>query len=150
MVGSSLAAVFAVAAVVGAAAAVAAWRRRAGHPAAAALALMMAGSAAWSGADALLQADLPLELRRSLLVPALLAGVCGFVVGLCGLPRLLADPTWRPSRRLGWLLLVEPLSIVVTAALPQTAGLVYDQVSLSAPAGDVRLAGGPLFAVHSV
>jgi diguanylate cyclase (GGDEF)-like protein len=136
---------FAVAAVVAAVTGLGSWRRREGNPAAGALAVIMGAIAVWSADDAVVLAASSPELRRVLLAVQL-AAVGVAVLGLVALPRLLADPSWRPGRY-AWWLAAEPLAIVPLAALPATAGLVYHQDLIT---GDrLRLAGGPLFAVHT-
>jgi diguanylate cyclase (GGDEF)-like protein len=145
---SLLADVFALAALVALITAVVAWRRRRGNPAALALAGVMVGIAVWSLADGVLVAAVPHDVRRAAL-PVVLVGVGVAVLGLAALPRALADPSWRPRRRTVFLLLIEPVAIVVATALPVTFPYVYGGTGLDAPAGQVRTVVGPLFQAHS-
>src|SRR3954470_10579276 len=138
--------VFAVATLIAAVTAVGSWRRRAANPAAAALAVIMVGITCWSGIDTILMASSSVGLRRPLLAVQL-AAVSVAIFGLVALPRLLADPSWRPGRRTWWLL-AEPLVIVPTAAVPATAHLVYDQRLIAAE--PMRLVSGPVFQAHAV
>lgn len=140
-----LQAMFAVAAVVAAVTALGSWRRRTGNPAAGALGVIMAAIAVWSADDVVVLAVRSTEPRR-LLLALQLAAVGIAVLGLAAMPRLLADPSWRPARKAWWLVL-EPLAMVPLAALPATAGLVYDQDLMNGE--PVRLAGGPLFGLHT-
>ena len=124
------------------------WQRRHGNSAATCLALVMAGIAVWSVADGVLLADVAAAVRRAA-QPVVFLGVGAAVIGLWSLPRALADPAWRPTRRLCAVLLVEPLTIVTLTALPATWPWVYGGTDLSAPAGEVALVVGPLFLAHA-
>jgi diguanylate cyclase (GGDEF)-like protein len=137
--------VFAVASLIAAVTAAGSWSRRRRNPAARALAVIMAGIAGWSGIDATLMGGASVALRRPLLAVQFVF-VSLAVLGLLALPRLLADPTWRPGRR-SWWLLAEPLAIVPVAAIPATAHLVYDQRLIAAQ--PMRLASGPAFEAHT-
>lgn len=124
------------------------WQRRHGNSAATCLALVMVGIAVWSAADAVLLADVGAGLRRAS-QPVVFVGVGAAVIGLWCLPRALADPSWRPSRRLCAALLVEPLTITALTIAPATWPWVYGGTDLSAPAGQVALVVGPLFLAHA-
>src|SRR4051794_19160455 len=137
--------VFAVASLIAAVTAAVSWSRRRRNPAARSLAVIMAGIAGWSGIDATLMGGASVALRRPLLAGQFVF-VSLAVLGLLALPRLLADPTWRPGRR-SWWLLAEPLAIVPVAAIPATAHLVYDQRLIAAQ--PMRLASGPAFEAHT-
>src|SRR4051794_18953575 len=106
----------------------------------------MLGIAVWSAVDVALMAGGPAGLRQYL-VALMLAGVSAALLGLTALPRVLADPTWRPRRGMLWLL-VEPALVVLAAVLPQTAPRVFDQALLAAD--PARLSAGPLFLAHTL
>ena len=143
-----LTAVFVLAVLVSLAVAWLSWQRRDENSAATCLALVMVGIAVWSSADGVLLADVGATVRR-LAKDVVFVGVGTAVIGLWSLPRALADPAWRPSRRLCALLLVEPLTIVTLTVLPATWPWVYGGTDLSAPAGHVALVVGPLFLAHA-
>ncbi|MGY1652201.1 histidine kinase N-terminal 7TM domain-containing diguanylate cyclase [Geodermatophilus sp. SYSU D01119] len=140
--------VFACAALVATCTGLLAWRRRSRTPAATALAVTMSGVATWSTADALVY-SLGTETAQRLYPPVLLASVGLVVVGTWVLARTVADPSWRPARRTALLLAVEPLCLVVAAALPDTRDLVMADLGAGDGAGESRVTFGPLFLAHT-
>ncbi|WP_336027505.1 histidine kinase N-terminal 7TM domain-containing diguanylate cyclase [Geodermatophilus sp. FMUSA9-8] len=148
MTAGSWAVVFGCATLVAVGTGVLAWRRRRRTPAATALAATMTGVAAWSAADALVY-TLGTETAHRLYPPVLLASVGLVVVGTWVLARTVADPSWRPARRTALLLAVEPLVLVVAAALPATRDLVMADLSAADGAGESRVTFGPLFLAHT-
>ncbi|MGY2130137.1 histidine kinase N-terminal 7TM domain-containing diguanylate cyclase [Blastococcus sp. SYSU DS0617] len=138
---------FACAAVVAVVTASLAWQRRDRTPAATALAVAMTGVAVWSGASGLLHST---DHVRDVYPALLLASVGVVVVGIYGLACAVVDPSWRPDRRTVLLLAVEPVVVVVLAALPATRDLV---MSSQEPAGRIteqQVALGPVFALHTL
>ncbi|WP_346618970.1 diguanylate cyclase [Blastococcus montanus] len=136
---------FACAAVIAVVVGVLAWRRRDRTPAAIAFAGTMAGVATWSGADALLF-GIGSELVRRAYPPVLMAAVGVVVAGTYAIARTVTDPSWRPARRGVALMAVEPVVMVVLAALPATRDLV---IAGHLAAGE-RVTFGAAFAVHSL
>ncbi len=137
--------VFACAAVVAVVTATLAWRRRSRTPAATALTVTMGGITIWSAADAAVY-GLDAQPVRQAYAAVLMAGVGLVVAGAYALARTVADPSWRLARRTAVLLAVEPVLLVVAAALPATHPLVMDSAGAGA-AAEVTL--GPLFLVHT-
>ncbi|WP_051684025.1 diguanylate cyclase [Blastococcus sp. URHD0036] len=136
---------FACAAVVALGILALAWQRRSRTPAATALAVTVSGVAVWSAADAALYGTTAAVVRQA--YPAvLMVGVGVVVAGVYGLSRTVADPSWQLSRRVAVSLAVEPLLLVLAAALPATRGLVL-AVPESGTAAEVEF--GPLFLAHS-
>lgn len=137
--------VFACAALVAVVTAVLAWQRRSRNPAATALAATMTGVAIWSAADALVY-GVDAGPVRHLFPPVLLTGVGLVVAGIYALGRTVADPSWRLRRRTAALLAVEPVAIVVAAALPATRHLVLQRP----PGGALdEVVFGPAFLAHT-
>lgn len=140
---------FTSATVVAVGTAVLAWRRRDRTPAATALAVAMGGVAVWSGADAVLH-GFGSELVRRLYPPVLLAAVGLVVVAMYVLARTVADPSWRLAPRAAALLVVEPVLLVVAAALPATRELVLSAEGHAGAVAEERVVLGPLFGLHTV
>ena len=137
---------FTCAGIVALVTAVLAWRRRGRTPAATALAVAMAGLTTWSAADAAIYWH-PSEGVFAA-YPAVLLGSVGVVVVGCFVLRTVADPSWRLAPRWAALLAVEPVVLVVAAAVPATRELVMS-VSVDRAGTDPRISLGPLFAVHT-
>ncbi len=149
MSGAQWALVFACAALVATTTAVLAWRRRSRTPAATALAATMAGVAAWSAADAAVAALGPSPTVLHTYLPVLMAAVGLVVVGTYLCARTVCDPSWRPSRRARVLLAVEPVVLVLAAALPGTRDLVAAVAVPGAAGAGGEATVGPLFLVHT-
>lgn len=66
------------------------------------------------------------------------------------LARTVADPSWRLARRSAVLLAVEPIVLVVVAAVPATRDLVLSVPSVDVVPGDAHLGLGPVFAAHTI
>ncbi|NEM04812.1 histidine kinase N-terminal 7TM domain-containing diguanylate cyclase [Geodermatophilus normandii] len=140
--------VFACAAVVAVGTGVLAWRRRDRTPAATALAVTMGGVAVWSLADVAVY-GLQTEVVRRVYLPLLLASVGLVVIGTYVLARTVSDPSWRLAPRRAALLLVEPLLMVLFAALPPTRDLVMSGMATGPAGGETQVAFGPLFLAHT-
>ncbi len=138
---------FACAVVVAVVTAVLAWRRRGRSPAATWLALTMAGVACWSAADAVVY-SVEAQVVRLVYPPVLLASVGLVVVSSYSLARSLSTPSWRLSRRAAVLLAIEPVVLVVVAAVPASRDLVFSGVGLNG-SSTARQVMGPLFLAHT-
>ena len=140
---------FAVAAVIAVVTALLAWQRRGSTPAAIALAVTMTGVTLWSASSALIHAAASVVVRDS--YPALLMAAVGLTVaGTYGLARSVVDPSWRPTRRTCLLLAVEPVVMVVLAALPATRDLVLAGHGPGGAGADQQATLGPAFALHTL
>jgi diguanylate cyclase (GGDEF)-like protein len=140
---------FAGAAIVAVTTALLAWRRRDRTPAATALAVTMSGVAVWSASSALIYASASTVIRDS--YPALLMAAVGLVVaGIYGLARSVVDPSWRSTRCTLVLLAVEPVVMVVLAALPATRDLVLAGHGPGGTGVEQQATLGPAFAVHTL
>lgn len=140
---------FAGAAVTAVVTAVLAWRQRDRTPAATALAVTMSAVALWSASSALIYASASVVVQDS--YPALLMAAVGLsVAGTYALARIVVDPSWRPTRRTLVLLAVEPVVMVVLAALPATRDLVLAGHGPGGTGTDQEAALGPAFAVHTL
>ncbi|MDT0277810.1 diguanylate cyclase [Blastococcus goldschmidtiae] len=138
---------FACAAVVAVVTAVLAWRRRGRTPAATALALTMVGVACWSAADAVVY-SVEAQVVRLVYPAVLLASVGLVVVSSYSLARSVSTPSWRLSRRAGVLLAIEPVVLVVVAAVPASRDLVLSGVGLDGSSTGQQMMG-PLFLAHT-
>jgi diguanylate cyclase (GGDEF)-like protein len=140
---------FACASVVGLVTAVLAWQRRERTPAATALAVTMAGVAIWSAASGLLHATASENVRHA--YPAVLLAAVGVVViGIYALACAVNDPSWRPDRRTMALLAVEPVVMVLLAALPATRELVMSGQGPVGAGAEQQVSLGPLFGLHTL
>jgi diguanylate cyclase (GGDEF)-like protein len=140
---------FAGAAVIAVVTALLAWRRRDRTPAATALAVTMSGVALWSASSALIYASASVVVQDS--YPALLMAAVGLAVaGIYALARGVVDPSWRPTRRTLVLLAVEPVVMVVLAALPATRDLVLAGHGPGGTGAEQEATLGPAFAVHTL
>jgi diguanylate cyclase (GGDEF)-like protein len=140
--------VFACAALVAVCTGGLAWRRRDRTPAATALAVTMGGVAVWSLADVAVY-GLQTEVVRRVYLPLLLASVGLVVIGTYVLARTVSDPSWRLAPRRAALLLVEPLLMVLFAALPPTRDLVMSGMATGPAGGETQVVFGPLFLAHT-
>ena len=140
---------FAGAAVIAVVTALLAWQRRARTPAATALAVTMTGVALWSASSALIYTSGSAVVRD--VYPALLMAAVGLAVaGTYGLARSVVDPSWRPTRRTLVLLAVEPVVMVVLAALPETRDLVLSGHGTGGSGIERQATLGPAFAAHTL
>ena len=126
-----------------------AWQRRDRTPAATALAVTMVGVATWSAASGLLAVTTS-EVVRQAYPAVLLASVGVVVAGMYVLARAVVDPAWRVDRRTVTLLALEPVTMIVLAALPATRELLISGEAPVGAADQQQVTLGPVFAVHTV
>ena len=109
----------------------------------------MSAVALWSASSVLIYTSASVVVQDS--YPALLMAAVGLsVAGTYALARSVVDPSWRPTRRTLVLLAVEPVVMVVLAALPATRDLVLAGHGPADTGTQQEAALGPAFAVHTL